>query len=342
MTSTYTLRSAGGLEVDFIEYGGRITSIRCPDRNGVVADLTAGYERVDDYANDPLYLGAIIGRYANRIGQSRFTLDGREHRLAPNEGANQLHGGPGGFHCAMWHVELDAEGHSAILSLTSLAGDQGFPGDLRVVVTYSVTGANELVVAYQATPSAATPVNLTQHTYFNLGGHASGDILDHVLTLAASHYTPVDDALIPTGQIAPVDGTPFDFTSPRRIGSRIRDQHEQMLIGRGYDHNFALDAGVTTEPHFAARLFDPNSGRVLEIFTTEPGIQFYAGSGFADIPRGKGGFDYSANAGLALETQHFPDSPNQPGFPSTIVKLNDVFRSRSVYRFSNDGTTERR
>jgi len=336
LTSTYTLRRSGGLEVGFTDYGGRITSLQFPDRNGVVADLTPGYERFDDYANDPLYLGALIGRYANRISESRFTLDGRSYALVPNEGANQLHGGPGGFHCAIWHVDAAADGHSAVLSLESPAGDQGFPGHLRVVVTYSVTAANELVIDYEATSSEATPVNLTQHMYFNLAGHASGDILDHVLTLAASHYTPVDASLIPTGETESVAGTPLDFTTPHRIGSRIRDSHEQMLIGGGYDHNFVLDASVTSEPHFAAQLFDPSSGRVLEIFTTEPGVQFYAGSGFGKVPPGKAGFQYSANAGLALETQHFPDSPNQPQFPTTIVRPNDVFRSRTVYRFANE------
>jgi aldose 1-epimerase len=316
-------------------YGGRITGIRFPDRNGAVGDLTPGYERFEDYANDPLYLGAIIGRYANRIGDSRFTLDGREYVLSPNEGANQLHGGPGGFHCATWHVEASTDGRSAVLSLTSPAGDQGFPGDLHVVVTYSVSSTNEWIVDYEATSNESTPVNLTQHTFFNLAGHASGDILDQVLTLAASRYTPVDASLIPTGEIEAVAGTPFDFTSPHSIGGRIRDEHEQMLIGGGYDHNFVLDAGVTSEPHFAARLFDPSSGRVLEIFTTEPGIQFYAGAGFGKVARGKGEFEYSANAGLALETQHFPDSPNRPGFPSTILRPSETYRSRSVYRFAN-------
>ena len=335
MTLAYTLRGSEGLEVDFVEYGGRITSIRVPDRNGIVADVTPGYDRLDDYANDPLYLGAIVGRYANRIGGSRFALDGHEYSLTPNEGANQLHGGPGGFHQATWKVDPSDDGCSAVLSLGSPEGDQGFPGRLEVTVRYSVTAANELIFDYDAVANAATPVNLTQHTYFNLAGHASGDILDHVLTLDASRYTPVDSSLIPTGQIAPVADTPFDFTSPQRIGSRTRDPHEQMLIGGGYDHNFVLDAGLSHEPQFAARLFDPTSGRVLEIFTTEPGIQFYAGSGFNGAPRGKGGFTYSSNAALALETQHFPDSPNQPHFPSTIVRPGETYRSRSIYRFGN-------
>ena len=202
-------------------------------------------------------------------------------------------------------------------------------------MTYSVTPDNELVVDYEATTSEPTPVNLTQHAYFNLAGHASGDIFGHELTLAASHYTPVDRSLIPNGKIDSVKGTPFDFTTPHRIGERALDRHEQMLIGGGYDHNFVLDAGVTTEPHFAARLADPTSGRILEIYTTEPGLQFYAGGGFGRVPVGKGNFTYLPNAGLALETQHFPDSPNRPEFPSTIVRPGDGYRSTSIYRFSS-------
>jgi aldose 1-epimerase len=334
LTSAYTLRSTGGLEVDFIDYGGRVTSLRVPDRNGVPADITPGYERFDSYLDDPLYLGAIVGRYANRIGTSRFALDGHEYLLTPNEGVNQLHGGPGGFHQATWSVDPSGDGSSAVLTLSSPVGDQGYPGKLDVVVTYSVTADNELIVDYEAAASEPTPVNLTQHTYFNLAGHASGDILDHVLTVAASRYTPVDRSLIPTGQIEAVDGTPFDFRTPRRIGSRIRDRHEQILIAGGYDHNFVLDAGLTSAPHLAARLFEPSSGRVLEIFTTEPGVQLYDGSGFGKAGRGKAGFVYSPNAALALETQHYPDSPNHPDFPSTIVRPEERYTARSIYRFS--------
>ena len=332
MTKIHTLRSTNGLEVDFIGYGGRITSIRVPDRDGAVADVTPGYASLDDYRRDPLYLGAIVGRFANRIGGSRFVLDGHEYLLTPNEGANQLHGGPGGFHQAMWRVDASAE-QSAVLSLSSPRGDQGFPGKLDVTVTYSATAANELVVDYEAATTEPTPVNLTQHMFFNLAGHSTGDILGHELTLAASHYTPVDRSLIPTGEIASVRGTPFDFRAPRTIGDRVSDTDEQMLIGGGYDHNFVLDADGTGEPTFAATVLDPKSGRSLEVFTTEPGIQFYGGGGFARIPLGKDGFRYSANAGLALETQHFPDSPNRPQFPSTIVRPGEIYRSRSVYRF---------
>lgn len=335
MTSTFTLSSGAGLEIDFIAYGGRITSIRVPDRDGVVADVTPGYASFDGYTRDPLYLGAIIGRYANRIADSRFTLDGREYLLTANEGVNQLHGGPGGFHQIVWDVSRAPDGRSAIISLVSPPGDQGFPGKLEVVVSYAVTGDDALVIDYEATASDPTPVNLTQHAFFNLAGHAAGDILGHELTLAASRYTPVNRSLIPTGAIEAVRGTPFDFTTPHRIGERIDDRHEQMLIGGGYDHNFVLDAGVTAAPHFAARVFEPTSGRSLEIFTTEPGIQFYAGAGFGSVAVGKGGVVYAPHAGLALETQHYPDSPNEPGFPSTIVRPGEKYRSRSIYRFAS-------
>jgi aldose 1-epimerase len=332
---TFTLSNDRGLEVDFIAYGGRIVSVRFPDRDGRVSDIAPGYDSLADYARDTMYLGAIVGRYANRIAHSRFTLDGVEHSLVPNEGDNQLHGGPGGFHQVIWNVEPFPNAlRGATLTYESPAGDQGFPGALTARVTYIVTQANELVVEYQATVSEATPVNLTQHTYFNLAGHDSGDILDHELTLVASRYTPVSADLIPTGAIEPVAGTPFDFTNPRRIGDGIHSRHEQIVIGSGYDHNFVLDRADGGELSPAAELYEQRSGRMLEIFTSEPGIQFYSGSGFGRGPHGKHGYAYDANAALALETQHFPDSPNQPQFPSTIVRPGQEYKSVSVYRFS--------
>ncbi len=332
---TFTLANDRGLEVDFIAYGGRIVSVRFPDRDGRVADLTPGYDSLDDYARDSMYLGAIIGRYANRIAHSRFTLDGVEHSLVPNEGDNQLHGGPGGFHQVIWDVELFPNARrGALLRYNSPAGDQGYPGALAVRVTYIVTQENQLVVEYQATTSEATPVNLTQHTYFNLAGHDSGDILDHELTLSANRYTPVDANLIPKGTIDPVAGTPFDFSTRQRIGDGIQSRHEQIIIGGGYDHNFVLDHVNGAELSLAADLYERRSGRALEIFTSEPGVQFYSGSGFGRGPHGKHGYAYDANAALALETQHFPDSPNQPQFPPTIVRPGQEYKSVSVYRFS--------
>ena len=331
----FTLANACGMEVRFIAYGGIIVSIRVPDRDGVLADVTPGYDSLDDYRRDGRFFGAIIGRYANRIARSRFTLDGVEYALTENEGENHLHGGPGGFHRATWRVApFEHPSAGAVLSHRSDAGDQGFPGTLDARVTYALTDDNELIVDYCATTDAPTPVNLTQHAYFNLAGHDAGDVLDHELTLNASHFMPVGAALLPAGPMRSVSGTPFDFTAPHRIGERIHEADEQLAIGHGYDHNFVLDRRDASELALAARVYEPRSGRVLEILTTEPGIQFYSGSGIGGGAPGKGGYVYTGNAALALEPQHFPDSPNHPEFPSTILRPGDEYRSQTVYRFS--------
>jgi aldose 1-epimerase len=331
----FTLANACGMEVRFIAYGGIIVSIRVPDRDGVLADVTPGYDSLDDYRRDGRFFGAIIGRYANRIAQSRFTLDGVEYALTENEGENHLHGGPGGFHRATWRVApFEDPSARVVLSHRSDAGDQGFPGTLDARVTYALTDDNELIVDYCATTDAPTPVNLTQHAYFNLAGHDAGDVLDHELTLNASHFLPVDASLIPVGPKRSVAGTPFDFRMARRIGERLDQSDEQLVIGHGYDHNFVLDRRDDGEPVFAARVHEPRSGRVLEIFTTEPGIQFYSGSGVGGDRAGKGRHVYARNAAFALEPQHFPDSPNRPDFPSTILRAGEEYRSRTVYRFS--------
>jgi len=331
----FTLTNVHGMEVRFIAYGGIIVSVRIPDRRGVFADVTPGYDSLDDYMRDGRFFGAIVGRYANRIANARFELDGTEYILTPNEGSNQLHGGPNGFFRATWRVEVPrGSSDLAHLYYRSVAGDQGFPGTLDVKVTYSVTNDNELVVDYGATTDAPTPVNLTQHTYFNLAGHDAGEILDHELTLYAHLFTPVNDALLPSGAARPVTGTAFDFTSPHRIGERIDQDDEQLIVGHGYDHNFVLDRGASEIPALAARVHEPRSGRMMEILTTEPGIQFYSGSGLADGPPGKNGYRYKPNGAFALEPQHFPDSPNHPEYPSTILRPGDEYRSRTVYRFS--------
>jgi aldose 1-epimerase len=266
----------------------------------------------------------LIGRYANRIANGQFTLDGKTYTLALNHPPNHLHGGPGGFHTALWHAETfaDESGVGAVLTHVSPDGDEGYPGNLRVRVTYTLTPNDELIFDYLATTDAATPVNLTQHSYWNLAGHDRGNILSHELTLNASHYTPVDATLIPTGEIASVDDTPFDFREPMTIGARLDE-------AGGYDHNFVLDAGS-----FAARLYEPACGRVLEIFTTEPAIQVYSGNGLGEHVVGKQWRVYGQHGGIALETQHFPDSPNQPSFPSTILEAGQEFRSRTTYKFS--------
>ena len=331
----FTLHDGSGTEVRVLGYGGVIQAVRVPDRDGTVADVALGYDTLDGYLADTGYQGALIGRYANRIARGRFTLEGQSYTLATNDGPNHLHGGPGGFHTVLWDVEpfQDQRGVGVVLTHESPAGTEGYPGTLRVRVTYTLAGAGELAIDYHATTSEPTPVSLTQHTYFNLAGHGARDVLDHELQLHASHFTPVDGTLIPTGEIRPVAGTPFDFTTPARIGARIDQADEQLRRAGGYDHNFILGEAAPGGPRPAARLHEPVSGRVLEVLTTEPGIQFYSGN-FLSGEAGKDGRRYAHRHVLALETQHFPDSPNQPAFPSTILRPGEEYTSRTVYRFS--------
>lgn len=333
----FTLANAAGMEARFIAYGGIIMSLRVPDRNGVLADVVPGYDSPDDYVNDGRFFGALVGRYANRIARGRFTLDGTDYTLPLTDGVNHVHGGARGFHKVVWRVapfKRDG-GTGATLCHQSAAGDQGYPGTLYARVTYTLGEDNTLTFDYSAITDAPTPVNLTQHSYVNLAGHDAGTILDHELIIDAPQFTPVDTTLIPTGELRDVAGTPFDFTAARRIGARIADDDEQLRIGNGYDHNFVLARRTPSgdQPTFAARLYEPRSGRTLEIHTTEPGIQFYSGSGLAGGAPGKGGHAYVRNSALALETQHFPDSPNHPAFPSTILRPGEEYRSRTVYRF---------
>jgi aldose 1-epimerase len=337
--TAFTLRNASGMEARFIGYGGTIVSLRVPDRFGKLADVTPGYDTADEYAHDTRYFGSLIGRFANRIANGRFTLDGIEYDLSVNEGRNQLHGGPCGFDKVEWRVApFQRPGAmGAVLCHRSPAGDQGYPGTLHARVTYTLSDDNALSIDYSAITDAPTIVNLTQHMYFNLAGHDAGDILDHELMIAASRYTPMDAMLIPTGEIRDVRGSPFDFTTPRSIGAHIGDDDEQIRIGGGYDHNFVLDRSESdagNPPTLAARVVEPRSGRVLEVLTTEPGLQLYSGSGTVNGPSGKGGHSYVRNAAFALETQHFPDSPNHPHFPSTVVRPGHEYQSRTVYRFS--------
>jgi aldose 1-epimerase len=332
----FTLKNASGMEVRFIARGGAIASLRVPDRFGKLADVTPGYDTPAEYERDTRYFGALIGRFANRIANGRLMLDGIEHVLAVNDGRNQLHGGPCGFDKVEWRVAPFQHPGSvgAVLCHRSPAGDQGYPGTLYARVTYTLTDDSALTIAYSAITDEPTVVNLTQHLYFNLAGHDAGDILDHEVTLAASRYTPVDTTLIPTGEIRSVQSSPFDFTAPHRIGARINDNDEQLRIGGGYDHNFVLDRGEVVEPTLAARVVDPGSGRVLEVLTTEPGLQLYSGNGTHLGPPGKGGHVYVQHAAFALETQRFPDSPNHQHFPSTVLRPGHEYQSRTVYRFS--------
>jgi aldose 1-epimerase len=330
----FTLRNAQGTQLSATNYGGTIVSLLVRDRAGALDDVVLGFDSLSGYLAHPAYFGAIVGRYANRISQGRFTLDGRMYRLARNDGVHHLHGGTKGFDKVVWKAEpfRKEQGEGLALSHTSPEGDEGYPGTLMVRVEYLLTEGDELVVDYEAVTDAPTPINLTQHSYFNLAGVGNGDILSHELRIDAEWFTPVDSTLIPTGEIAPVAGTPFDFGAPRTIGARIDELEEQLVRAGGYDHNFVLK-GRGPGPAHAARVVEPNSGRTLDVFTTEPGLQLFSGN-FKGAPMsGKGAQAYGPRAGFCLETQHYPDSPNQPGFPSTILRPEEQYRSRTVFAF---------
>jgi aldose 1-epimerase len=331
----FTLKNAHGLEVRAISYGATIVSLRVPDREGRLDDVVLGHDDLDGYLKSSPYFGCVVGRYGNRIAGGRFALDGRSYQLATNDGPNHLHGGKQGFDKKVWDAEPfqrdDAAG--VVFSLVSPDGDEGYPGNLKVRVTCTLNDRDELAFDYLATTDQPTPVNLTQHSYFNLAGHGSGDVLGHELTIFASRFTPVDATLIPTGVLAPVEGTPFDFRRPTPIGARIAEDHEQLRYGRGYDHNWVLDRQGDGPVH-AARLADPKSGRVMDVHTTEPGIQFYAGNFLDGTITGKAGQVYRHRGGLCLETQHFPDSPNKPSFPPVVLKPGQTYATTTVYRFT--------
>jgi aldose 1-epimerase len=332
----FTLTNAHGVEIRAMTYGAIITAIYTPDRNGRRDDIVLGFDSVAGYLSGSPYFGAVVGRYANRIAGGHFTLDGVTYTLARNNGPNSLHGGLRGFDKVLWSAE-PVRSDSAVgvrLRYTSPDGEEGYPGTLQVQVTYTLTAHDELIVDYDATTDKATPLNLSQHTYWNLHGHGQGDILDHVLSLDASRYTPVDSTLIPTGEIAPVAGTPFDFRTPAAVGARIDAANEQLRFGHGYDHNWVLDQPRPGTLSHAARLVDPVSGRAIDVSTTEPGIQFYAGNFLDGTIKGRGGQVYGHRGALCLETQHFPDSPNHPNFPSTILRPGQRYQSRTIVTFS--------
>lgn len=334
----FTLRNATGAEVEVLSLGGIIRALRVPDRHGVLGDVVLGHDDAASYRTSRYYLGALVGRYANRLADGAFTIDGVRYDVPANNGTNALHGGPDGFDHRLWQVEpfVHDDAVGVVLQLTSPDGDQGFPGELAVQVTYRWRDDQTLVVDYHATTTAPTPVNLTQHSYFNLRGDASTTVLGHQLTIHASRYTPVDERQIPTGELPFVDGTPFDFRFPRAIGERIRERDPQLATGHGYDHNWALDhaSGACVE---AARLHDPVSGRELVIATTEPGLQVYTGNHLNGGALGKNGVPITKHSGVALETQHFPDSPNHAGFPSAIIRPGTPYASRTVFAFGIAG-----
>ncbi len=333
----YTMTNAKGMEIRATNYGGIVVSLRVPDKKGNLDDIALGFDDLKGYLASSPYFGAIIGRYGNRIANGKFTVDGKEYTLAKNNGPNTLHGGLKGFDKVVWNAEpfQNHDGVGIILTYTSKDGEEGFPGNLKAKVTYTLTDNNEWIIDYDASTDKATPINLTQHTYFNLAGEGKGDVLAHILKLNASRFTPVNQTLIPTGEFRPVKGTPMDFTQPTPIGGRINADDEQVRFGRGYDHNFVVD-GKGSDPVLAARVKEPASGRVLEVFTTEPGVQFYSGNFLDGTITGKNGHVYKQRYAFCLETQHFPDSPNHPEFPTTILRPGRTYHSRTSYKMSTE------
>ena len=336
----YTLRNASGMQVKVISYGGIVTAIHVPDRRGRLSNVVLGFEGLDKYVAGHPYFGAITGRYANRIASGRFSLDGQEYTLALNDGANSLHGGDIGFDKRIWSVRELAKGlnPSLELSYASADGEEGYPGRLETKVTYTLGEKKELRIDYAAVTDAPTVINLTNHSYFNLLGEGEGTIYDHILVLNADRYTPVNQNLIPTGELAAVAETPFDFRNAKVIAAGVRAAHPQVVLAQGYDLNFALNREGLGEGElgFAAKVYEPRYGRSMEVWTTEPGIQFYSGNFLDSTLVGASSRMYRQGDGLALETQHFPNSPNQPEFPSTVLRPGDRYETTTVYRFGTD------
>ncbi|MGZ5089648.1 MAG: aldose epimerase family protein [Burkholderiales bacterium] len=328
----YTLRNRSHLRARIATYGGTLVSLEVPDRKGRHADVVLGFDTLEPYLADHPYFGSVIGRYANRIRRGTFSLNGAVYSLPCNDGANHLHGGPGGFHTVNWnaYASESADGPQLRLTRRSVNGEQGYSGTLDVEVLYTLTERDELRLDYRATTDAPTIINLTHHAYFNLAGE--GTILDHELQLCADRFLPVDETLIPSGELREVQNTPFDFRSPKMIGESIRDLDEQLVIGRGYDHTWVLNANGP-KCMLAGEVHDPSSGRTMSVHTTQPGVQIYTGNFLDGHLRGKGGTAYSKHAGFCFETQHFPDSPNRPAFPSTVLNRGSVFRQTTLYRF---------
>ncbi|MFD7807800.1 MULTISPECIES: aldose epimerase family protein [unclassified Streptomyces] len=325
----------GGTRMEVLSYGGIVHSLEVPDRRGRYANVSLGLRTLEEYVASSPYFGALIGRYGNRIDKGTFTLDGTRYQLSVNDGENSLHGGAQGFDKRVWDVEPFTRGSDVGLHLyyTAVDGEMGYPGTLRTKVTYTLTQDGDWRVDYEAVTDRPTVVNLTSHVYWNLAGEGSGSVLDHELSVPASRYTPVNAGLIPTGELAKVAGTPFDFRRAKTIGRDIRTAHQQLLYGQGFDHNWVLDKGITARPEHAATLRDPASGRSLRIATNEPGLQFYSGNFLDGTLTGTGGRIYRQGDGLCLETQHFPDSPNQPSFPSTVLRPGETYRTTTVHSF---------
>lgn len=331
--SLFSLSNAQGMQIKITNFGGIITEIHVPDKAGEFADVTLGFATIEPYYEDAPYFGALIGRFGNRIAAGKFTLDGKTYQLAANNGVNHLHGGVMGFDKVVWTATPFTTDNSVGLTLKYLSvdGDQGYPGNLQVTVVYELTNNNEILTKYHAVTDQATPINLTQHAYFNLAG--KGDVLGHELMINADKYVPITNAQIPTGELSAVANTPFDFRTPRLIGERIAQDSEQLKNGNGYDHNYVLNKAAPKELSLAARVREPNSGRVLEVFTQEPGVQFYSANYLDGSLTGKD-WHYTRYSGFCLEPQHFPDSPNRPEFPNTILRPGEEYTSMMSYQFS--------
>lgn len=330
--SLYLLKNSNGMEVAITNYGGRIVSLIAPSRNGKWADVVLGFDNIHDYVTIKNNFGALIGRYANRIGGARFELDGKVYNLEKNDGNNSLHGGFHGFYTKVWDATQSSD---SVLELHYLSPDMeaNYPGNLTVHVAYTLTKQNELKINYSATTDKTTVVNLTNHAYFNLKGAGAGTILDHILMIPANYFTPVNNEMIPTGELRSVEGTPMDFRQPTVIGKRIGDDYEQLKLAHGYDHNWVLKTYASDSVLLAARVTEPASGRVLEVFTTEPGLQCYTGNFLDGTIKGKYGKTYLRRGAVCLETQHFPDSPNKPEFPTTVLKPGETYHSLCIYKF---------
>jgi aldose 1-epimerase len=328
----FTLTNKAGNTIRITNFGGKINWIEVPDRNGKKENITFGFDNFESTLKGDMSFGSVVGRYANRIANGKFTLDGQEYNLPVNNGPNTLHGGPAGWHSVVWDSEILKNNTYPAVRLTYRSPDMeaGFPGNMDVEVIYTWTDNNEIVMDYKAVTDKKTVVNLTNHAYFNLHGAGNGDILDHELIIKASAFTAVDSVMIPTGELRPVTGTPFDFNSPHKIGERIGENYDQLILGNGYDHNFVLDNREDVD----VVLYEPVSGRVLEVLTDQPGMQFYCGNFLNGSQVGHGGKPYNHRTGLCLESGHYPDSPNHPEFPSTILNPGDTYKSQTIYRFS--------
>ncbi|MCX7797485.1 MAG: galactose mutarotase [Melioribacter sp.] len=330
----YTLTNDNGMEIKIINYGATIVSLKVPDKNNKFDDVVMGYDNLEDYINGSSYFGCIVGRYGNRINKGKFTLDGKEYQLTINDGENHLHGGTTGFNKVLWNAEPFSTDSSQSLKLTYISkdGEQGYPGNLKIEVIYTLNNNNELIIDYLGETDKPTILNPTHHSYFNLSGSFENTILDHELMIDADYITPINNQLIPTGELMKVENTPFDFKTFHKIGERINENHEQLIFGKGYDHNWVLN-NYNGEIRKVAELYERSSGRVMEVITDQPGIQFYSGNFLNKSIKGKNGTIYDYRTGLCLETQHYPDSPNHPNFPSVVLRPGEKYKQKTIYRF---------